>query len=196
MTYTAQFIGKTAIGLMVAAAIASCDSNPRGGDTGPETTAQVTSGPGGAWTNDATVRKNLATFDTLDFDVYSNQRWDRFGESHAQDIIVTWPDGRQTRGLDKHIEDLKAQFTFAPDTRVKEHPIKLGVGEWTSVMGTMEGTFTKPMRLPDGTLIQPTNKPFKIGMMTIGHWTPQGVMDREWLMWDNADFMKQIGLAD
>ena len=39
------------------------------------------------------VEKNLKVFDTLDFDVFSNQKWDRLGESHAKDIAVTWPDG-------------------------------------------------------------------------------------------------------
>ena len=31
----------------------------------------------------------LATFDTLDFDVFSNQKWTRLSESHANDIVVT-----------------------------------------------------------------------------------------------------------
>lgn len=31
----------------------------------------------------------LATFDTLDYDVFSNQQWDRVSESHAQNIVVT-----------------------------------------------------------------------------------------------------------
>ena len=43
------------------------------------------------------VESNLKTFDVLDFDVFSNQKWDRLQESHAQDIIVTWPDGHDTR---------------------------------------------------------------------------------------------------
>src|ERR1043166_529639 len=56
------------------------------------------------------VESHLKTFDVLDFDVFSNQKWDRLQESHAQDIIVTWPDGHETRGIEKHIEDLKAMF--------------------------------------------------------------------------------------
>src|SRR2546427_9461358 len=32
------------------------------------------------------VEANLKTFDVLDFDVFSNQKWDRLQESHAQDI--------------------------------------------------------------------------------------------------------------
>ena len=54
------------------------------------------------------VERNLKTFDVLDFDVFSNQKWDCLRESHAQDILVTWPDGHETRGIEKHIQDLKA----------------------------------------------------------------------------------------
>jgi hypothetical protein len=65
------------------------------------------------------VEKNLKTFDTLDFDVFSNQKWDRLQESHANDIVVTWPDGHETKGIEKHIDDLKAPFVFAPDIKIK-----------------------------------------------------------------------------
>lgn len=137
---------------------------------------------------------HLATFDTLDFDVFTNQKWDRLHESHSQDVVVHWPDGHQTKGIEKHIEDLKAMFVYAPDTRIQVHPIKFGVGEWSSVIGVMEGTFTKPMPTPDGRTIPPTGKPFKLVMCTVGHWK-NGVMDEEYLFWDNQTFMKQIGLA-
>jgi hypothetical protein len=140
------------------------------------------------------VERNLRVFDNLDFDVFSNQKWDRLGESHASDIVVTWPDGHETRGIDKHIEDLKALFVFAPDIAIKTHPIRFGSGSWTAVTGVMRGTFTKPMPLPDGKSIPPTGKRFAIGMATIGHWK-NGVMDHEWLFWDNQDFMNQIGLG-
>jgi len=33
------------------------------------------------------VEKNLKVFDTLDFDVFSNQKWNRLKESHAADIV-------------------------------------------------------------------------------------------------------------
>jgi SnoaL-like polyketide cyclase len=141
-----------------------------------------------------TVEKNLKAFDTLDFDVFSNQKWDRLHESHAKDIVVTWPDGHETKGIDKHIEDLKALFVFAPDIAIKTHPIRFGSGTWTTVTGVMTGTFTKPMPLPDGKSVAPTGKRFAIGMATIGHWK-NGTMDHEWLFWDNQDFMNQIGLG-
>ena len=139
-------------------------------------------------------RANLDNFDDLDFNVYSGQRWEQLGRSHAQDIVVHWPDGRTTKGIEPHIDDLKGMFVFAPDTRIKEHPIRIASGEWTAVMGVMEGTFTKPMSIGEGEAIPPTGKAFKLSMVTIGHWR-NGVMDEEWLMWDNHAFMQQIGLA-
>ena len=57
----------------------------------------------------------------------------------------------------------------------------------------MEGTFTHPMPTADGKTIPPTGKPYKITMCTVGHWK-DGVMDEEYLFWDNLTFMKQIGL--
>src|SRR6266566_2025599 len=77
---------------------------------------------------DPAVEKNLKVFDTLDFDVFSNQKWDRLKESHAPDIVVTWPDGHDTHGLPQHIEDLKAMFVAIPDLKIVEHPIRIANG--------------------------------------------------------------------
>ena len=140
------------------------------------------------------VEANLAVFDRLDFDVFSNQKWDELGESHAQDIVVTWPDGHETRGIDAHIADLKKLFVFAPDIAITEHPIRFGSGSWTTATGVMTGTFSAPMPIGDGQSIPTTGKAFALDMVTVGHWTA-GKMDHEWLFWDNADFMKQIGLG-
>jgi len=140
------------------------------------------------------VAEHLKTFDELDYDVFSNQKWDRLSESHADDIVVTWPDGHETKGIAKHIEDLKAMFVYAPDTNIAVHPIKFGSGDWTCVTGVMTGTFSRPMPAGDGKTIPPTGKKFKVTMVTIGHWK-DGKMDHEWLFWDNAEFMRQIGLA-
>lgn len=145
--------------------------------------------------NEAVVQQNLATFDTLDFDVYTNQKWDRLTESHAEDILVHYPDGSTTTGLHDHVEMLKPMFVFAPDTRIQTHPVRFGTGEWTAVTGELEGTFTEPMPIGNGQSIPPTGKAFKISMVTIGHWTEDGVMDEEYLFWDNQGFMKQIGLG-
>ncbi|MDN3658158.1 ester cyclase [Ferruginibacter paludis] len=140
-----------------------------------------------------TIAGHLKTFDALDFDVFSNQQWDRFKESHAQNIKVFWPDGHVTEGLATHIEDMKKLFVHAPDTRIKEHPIKFGSGSYTLVTGVFEGTFTKPMPIGNGKFIQPTGKAFKMPMATVGIWE-NGVMKEEHLFWDNQTYAKQIGL--
>lgn len=141
------------------------------------------------------VEANLANFDDLDYNVFSNQKWTELHRSHSPDVVVHWPDGRTTKGIDKHIEDLKAMFVWAPDTRIKEHPVKFGQGEWTAVIGVMEGTFTQPMPIGDGKTIPPTGKAFKIQMATIARWNKEGTMDEEYLFWDNQEFMRQIGLG-
>ena len=145
---------------------------------------------------ESTLKKNLVTFDTLDYTVFSNQEWVRLHESHAKDIKVNWPDGHFTTGIEKHIADLSAMFVYAPDTRIKSHPIRFGTGngEWTCVTGVFEGTFTKPMPIGNGKFIPPTGKAFKMPMCTIGHWK-DGVMIEESLFWDNMTYMNQIGLG-
>jgi|WetSurMetagenome_2_1015567.scaffolds.fasta_scaffold71077_1 hypothetical protein len=167
--------------------------------------------------DEATVKKNLQTFDTLDFVVFSNQEWTRLHESHSKDVVVNWPDGHHTNGIQRHIEDLKALFVYAPDTQIKVHPIRFGVyrgasaskmtpddkikavtidegNGFTCVTGVMTGAFTKPMPIGGGKFIQPTGKKFSVPMCTVGHWK-NGVMTEEWLYWDNATYMKQIGLG-
>jgi hypothetical protein len=139
------------------------------------------------------VDKNLITFDTLDFKVFTNQQWTRMHESHADNIKVVMPDGSITTKLDDHIQNIKWVFSFAPDTRILEHPIRFGSGKYTAVTGYMLGTFTKPMYLPNGAVVQPTGKSYKLTMCTIGVWE-NGVMIEEQLFWDNQSFFKQLGL--
>jgi predicted ester cyclase len=167
-------------------------SQPAASDQAP---AREALGPGefGKAVDAGQPAKNIQTFDTLDFDVFSNQKWDRLKESHADDIVVSWPDGHDTHGIQRHIEDLKKLFIHAPDTAIKVHPIRIANGDWTAVTGVMTGTFTKPLQMPDGTAIQPTGKKFSLPMATIGHWK-NGKMDHEWLYWDNATYMSQMGV--
>ena len=144
--------------------------------------------------NNALVSRYLQKFDTLDFTVFSNQEWVRLHESHAKDIKVNWPDGHFTLGIERHIADLKAMFIYAPDTKIKIHPIRFGSGNMTCVTGVMTGTFTLPMPIGDGKFIQPTGKTFSLPMCTVGIWK-DGVMIEEYLFWDNQTYMNQLGLG-
>ena len=139
------------------------------------------------------IGKNLVQFDTLDFTVFSGQEWTRLHESHADNIKVNWPDGHFTTGIERHIADLKAMFIYAPNTSIKQHPIRFGSGNMTCVTGIMTGTFSSPMPVGLGKFIQPTGKSFLLPMCTVGIWK-DGVMVEEFLYWDNQSYMNQIGL--
>ncbi|MEU0877485.1 ester cyclase [Lentzea sp. NPDC005914] len=128
-----------------------------------------------------TERHNLETFDELDFDVFTHQKWARLGESHARTIRVHWPDGHYTDGIDRHIEDLKALFVWAPDTRIESHYLRVANGGLTAVAGVMKGTFTRPMPDGKGGVIQPTGRRYSINMATVGLWNRRGTMDEEFL---------------
>jgi hypothetical protein len=145
----------------------------------------------------AELARNLANFDDLDFHVYTGQQWEDLHKSHGADIVVHYPDGHTTKGIPDHIKELKFMWTFAPDNRITEHPVRFGSadGQWTAVMGFLDGTFTKPMALADGKVIQPTGKAYHLPMTTLGHWTKAGVMSEEYLFWDNATLMQQIGVG-
>jgi predicted ester cyclase len=171
--------------------LSACKENaPASGD---QTQVALQPGEFGRAVEAGMPAQNIQKFDTLDFDVFSNQKWDRLSESHADDIVVTWPDGHDTHGITQHIEDLKKLFVHAPDTAIRIHPIRIATGDWTAVTGVMTGTFTKPMPTPDGKMIQPTGRKFSLPMATIGHWK-NGKMDHEWLYWDNATYMSQLGI--
>ena len=145
--------------------------------------------------NNQLTQERLRRFDSLDFQFYSNQRWDSFAISHDPNIKVYYPDGTVTTGLfPQHIDMLTPLFAFAPDTKITRHPVMFGSGDWTAVIGEMEGTFSKPMDIGNGKTIPPTGKKFKLSMSTIGHWK-DGKMIEEYLHWDNQSIMKQIGLV-
>ena len=145
--------------------------------------------------NDQLTKERLRRFDSLDFQFYSNQQWDSFAISHDPNIKVYYPDGTVTTGLfPQHIDMLTPLFAFAPDTKITRHPVMFGSGDWTAVIGEMEGTFSKPIAIGNGKTIPPTGKKFKLTMSTIGHWK-DGKMIEEYLHWDNQSMMKQIGLA-
>lgn len=80
--------------------------------------------------NDQITQERLRRFDSLDFQFYSNQKWDSFAVSHDKNIRVIYPDGTVTNGLyPNHINMLTPMFAFAPDTKITSHPVKFGSGD-------------------------------------------------------------------
>lgn len=87
-----------------------------------------------------------------DFHVYTGQQWENFHKSHPLDIVAYYADGRTTKHIPDQVKELKFMWTFAPDNRLTEHPVRFGTaeGEWTAVMGFLDYTFTMPMVLSNG----------------------------------------------
>ncbi|MBI4287638.1 MAG: ester cyclase [Chloroflexi bacterium] len=140
------------------------------------------------------VKERLARFDELDFQVFNKQDWKLLDRSHSQDVRVIWPDGRETSGIKKHIEDLDKMFVALPDFTITSHPVSFGSGEWTATISNIEGTFTRPMPTGDGKTIPPNYRRVKLQMATIAHWKDGRIIE-EYLFWDNSAFMQQLGLA-
>lgn len=144
----------------------------------------------------AQVQANLKRFDQLDFDAYSHRKdMKLFEKLHCPDVKVVFPDGRVTNGIKAHVSDIhNILFNGTPDSRITSHPISFGSGDWTAATGVLEATFSEPMKMPDGASIPPTGKKVKMSMVTIAKWK-NGCIAEEHLFWDNAEYMKQLGLA-
>jgi SnoaL-like polyketide cyclase len=85
--------------------------------------------------------------------------------------VLARPEGTPTLGGPDHRgESLRFCEAF-PDNKVK-HPYDLLFGDedYTAFVSTFTGTFTGPLELPDGTVIQPTGKAFEVTVSTIARW--------------------------
>lgn len=141
------------------------------------------------------IDERAGHLEALDFQVLSHRDWARLGQSHAKNVVVHWPDGRRTKGLDDHIEQLKQLFLHAPDTRVRAHRAQFGSRDWTCFIVDLAGTFTRPMQITGGGKVPPSGRPFKITMCIVGHWNNRGLIDEEYLFWDNQSYMRQLGVT-
>jgi len=112
----------------------------------------------------------LAKFDDMDFEVFSNQDWARVHESHHENVVATWPDGHSTVGIDAHIEDLAKLFVHAPDTEIKQHPVRIASDNWTAVMGVMTGTLPSRCQRTKARSSNPPESGSRSGWSRIAYW--------------------------
>ena len=140
---------------------------------------------------------NLERMYALD-EAWNARDWDTFDAYHDQsEVLVYWPgsEGDPTRGGPDHRTESERFCAAFPDNKVK-HPydILFGDGEYTAFVTRFTGTFTGPLELPDGTVIQPTGKSFEVMFSTIARWRDGRIVE-EYLKYDNGSFPQQIGLA-
>ncbi len=142
------------------------------------------------------VKENLELMKTLD-DAWNSQNWETFRKRHSENTTVFWagqPD--PTRGRKAHEAEAKEFFKVFPDNHIANKPYKIafGQGDWTCTVADFTGTMKGPMKGPDGTMIQPTDKKFSVEFCTVAHWK-NGEIVEERLFYDLIGLMKQIGIG-
>lgn len=120
--------------------------------------------------------------------------WETFRKRHHENVAVYWPGQPEpTRG--RHSHDLEAVefFETFPDNHLVNRPYKIffASGEYTASVAEFTGTFSGPMKGPDGKAIPPTNKKFEVEFATIARWV-NGEIVEERLFYDLTGVMKQI----
>lgn len=141
-----------------------------------------------------TIQQNLDLFDELDLIAFNNRDMERISEIHMPDVKVINRDGQVTQSFDpNHKAELEFLFNTFPDLSITEHVIGFGQGNWTAGLSISNGTFLKPMNLPNGQIIEPTGKSFEVIIVTLAKWQDGRIVE-EYLIWDNEDWMNQIGV--
>ena len=142
------------------------------------------------------VKENLELMKTLD-DAWNSQNWEVFRKRHSEDTAVFWPgQPNPTNGRHNHEVESKEFFKTFPDNHIVNNPYKIsfGEGDWTCSIADFTGTMKGPMKGPDGKIIPPTNRSFKVEFCTVAHWE-NGEIVAERLFYDLVGLMKQIGLG-
>jgi hypothetical protein len=91
---------------------------------------------------DHTVTRNLESMDELDFRGWNGADWDGvFARHHTDDVFVQVQGQPPTYGIQEHVDAMKAfvESTGGTPVQVSSHPIAFGSGEWTCVVGELEG---------------------------------------------------------
>ncbi len=141
------------------------------------------------------VDENLQLMKTLD-DSWNTRDWDIFNKRHAENVAVYWPGQPEpTRGRKAHQKEAMEFFETFPDNRVGNDPYKIlfGQGDYTCSVAEWTGTMKGPMKGPDGKMIPPTNKKFRLEFCTVAYWK-NGEIVEERLFYDLVGMMRQLGL--
>ena len=133
---------------------------------------------------------------TLD-DAWNAQDWETFEKRHSENTAVYWPGQPEpTRGRQNHHDESVEFFKTFPDNHLVNRPYKIffGQGDYTCSVADFTGTMKGPMKGPDGKMIPPTNKSFRLEFCTVARWE-NGEIVEERLFYDLVGMMRQIGLG-
>lgn len=140
------------------------------------------------------AEENLKLMKTLD-DSWNSQDLTVFRKRHAKECIIRWPNQPPTHGIEAHEQEALSFFKTFPDQHLVNNPYKtmIAQGDWTCTIAEFTGTMKGPMTMADGTVIQPTNKSFKVDFCTVAHWK-NGEIVEENLFYDLMGMLSQIGV--
>jgi hypothetical protein len=85
------------------------------------------------------INANLKAMDDVDFEGWNNADWQGvFADQHTDDVYVYFKGHEPTRGIEEHIDAMKAFVESVGGTppQVVSHPIAFGSGEWTCVVAS------------------------------------------------------------
>ena len=68
-------------------------------------------------------------------------------------------------------------------------------GQWACTVAEFIGTMKGPMSMPTGTVVQPTNRTFKLDFRTVARWNENGEIEEENLFYDLMGMLKQVGAS-
>lgn len=124
--------------------------------------------------------------------------WDTFRKRHTEDVAVYWPgQAEPTRGRLNHDLEATEFFKTFPDNHLDNRPYKIffAAGNHTCSVADFRGTMKGPMKTPEGKVIPPTGRSFRVEFCTVATWNEKGEITEERLFYDLVGLMKQVGLA-
>ncbi len=141
------------------------------------------------------VRHNLALMKKGD-DAFNRQDHSAMDAAHHRNLVAHIMGSTEPiRGQAAHLAAMEGLFRAFPDIRVdNDYVVQFGVGDWTTVINKVAGTFTGELMQPDGTVIAGTGRSFEVALTTTARWAGEQMVE-EWVFWDTALMAEQIGLA-
>jgi predicted ester cyclase len=144
----------------------------------------------------STIEENMHLMQTLD-DSWNSQDWATFEKRHVAHVDVFWPGQENpTYGRLSHKKEAIGFFKAFPDNKVGNRPYKIffGQGDYQCSVAEFTGTFTGTVIGPDGTVIPPTGKKFKVEYCTVAFWKDGNIIEEK-LFYDKMSLMQQVGLV-
>ena len=115
---------------------------------------------------------------------------------HHPDMVAHIPGNAQPiYGSVAHAAAMQRMLRIFPDIHVETpYPIQFGSGDWITVVTQATGTFTGEIVLPNGKVIAPTGKAFRVEFAQTTKWDGDRLIIISAFL-DEALQAKQLGLA-